>query len=143
MKTKAYNLLLVVMSLFMISTISSCSEEESVSGETLATKVLAKADSYLSNAYALDEDNTYYVVASSSSDAVSIVEDIIGQSWDGTSDKTINFGSNVGTVKVTAGSTDGEYAQIVINIRELDTLTFIICSQSYIESDNFPDSPHW
>lgn len=136
MNKKILSLMLIMMSIFMTTAISSCSEEESVSGETLATKVLAKADSYLSNAYALDEDNTYYVVASSSSDAVSIVEDIIGQSWDGTSDKTINFGSNVGTVKVTAGSTDGEYAQIVINIRELDTLTLIICSSDYVNSDN-------
>jgi hypothetical protein len=130
--------MLIMMSIFMTTAISSCSDDdETVSGETQASQILVKADSYIEDSYAGDNDYVYYIIADNSSEAKTICQDIIGQSWDGTA-QTITLNDNYGTIKLIPNSQEGVYVEIVINIKGIDNINLNICSQEYVESENLP-----
>jgi hypothetical protein len=135
MKNKIISYLLVLVSVFMTTAFCACSDDDDepvISGQEQVAQFKSVVNSY--TVYSSD-GITYCVVAKDSSEAKTICENIIGESWDGTA-KTITYNDNYGTIKVMPSTEDGVFVEIALNLKDLKAATLKIATESFAKSEN-------
>jgi hypothetical protein len=135
MKNKIISYLLVLVSVFMTTAFCACSDDDDepvITGQEQVAQFKSVVNSY--TVYSSD-GITYCVVAKDSSEAKTICENIIGESWDGTA-KTITYNDNYGTIKVMPSTEDGVFVEIALNLKDLKAATLKISTESYVQSEN-------
>jgi hypothetical protein len=138
MKRKLFKCMLVVMSIFMTTTFCACSDDddEPISGAEQLQQVKATVNSF--TAYSTDTEYTYCVAAKDSSEAKSICESIIGETWNG-STQTVTLNDNYGTIRVLPGTESGVFIKMVFDLKDTNAVTLLIATEEYAKSENKTD----
>jgi hypothetical protein len=136
MKIKTFSLLLLSVGMLMSTAICSCSDDDDniLTGAAQALQIVNSANTYIANATSLG-NYTYCIIASDSSQAKAICENIIGETWTG-SEQVVTLKDNYGTIKVVPGTEDGVFLTITLNIKNVDALTLKVTTEEYANSEN-------
>jgi hypothetical protein len=140
MKNKIISYLLVLVSVFMTTAFCACSDDddEPISGAEQLQQVRNVVNSY--RAYGTDSEYTYCFAAKDSSEAKSICENIIGETWNG-STQTITLNDNYGTIKVVPRSESSIFVELIFDLKDIKAFTVLITTEEYAKSENVDYAP--
>jgi hypothetical protein len=129
--------MLVIMSIFMTTAFCACSDDdEAISGADQLQRVKNVVNSY--RAYGTDSEHTYCFAAKDDSEAKSICENIIGETWNG-STQTITLNDNYGTIRILPGTESGVFIKMIFDLKDTNAVTLLIATEEYAKSENAVD----
>jgi hypothetical protein len=133
-KLRTY-LMLVAMGLLTGIALAACSDDDDDSALTGAEQV-AQITTNLSSYKPYYEDLTgrsMYLLAESQEEAVSICNAVTGTQWNGKA-TTLSLNDNYGTISIIPGTSEGFFAQITYDVKDLTFSTIKIVTENYYKN---------
>jgi hypothetical protein len=128
-------LMLVAMGLLTGIALAACSDDDddaALTGAEQVQQIITGIAPYM--AYYEDfSGESFYLLAESQEEAVSICNDVTGTQWNGKA-TTLSLNDNYGTISIIPGTSEGFFAQITYDVKGLDVKTIKIVTENYYKN---------